>query len=440
LRAFSNFVLWLVICCALASCHSPRRFAGTDSSDRPQADLRDKLSSRLPDLFAVPRSPIGYSITRLIRTGFYSEQFDLVAEFDQDTGTTEQIVWYKWDSTAHQYAWRDRLLIEGVASIEVRDIDNDHRNEVILQVTRTSDAAHGLWIIGHRKDSLGLAVRFRSDSTAPTFIRLSDSSLALIEHSESLADRLEGFAPNIPRRFFKLKGDHYQPAPADSVWNQIVQHTRDSVHQVFLLERNALVQLAAHFPVNHTAYLQALAAEVLLDTNIVLGRELGKRELETQHSYLRGSDRRSINTLVTLPFASTFVELANASKDSALAVTLGGLNDALLSGSERSQLDAMHRLLPLVHDAPRATQIAGGILLVTPRWDSLLLVSTQLMTLLSGAGGHSASFLATWGKLEYTLGHREAAVGLFRRSLRFDSLSVSAREIKRLVATECVNQ
>jgi hypothetical protein len=190
LRAFSNFVLWLVICCALASCHSPRRFAGTDSSDRPQADLRDKLSSRLPDLFAVPRSPIGYSITRLIRTGFYSEQFDLVAEFDQDTGTTEQIVWYKWDSTAHQYAWRDRLLIEGVASIEVRDIDNDHRNEVILQVTRTSDAAHGLWIIGHRKDSLGLAVRFRSDSTAPTFIRLSDSSLALIEHSESLADRL----------------------------------------------------------------------------------------------------------------------------------------------------------------------------------------------------------------------------------------------------------
>ena len=94
----------------------------------------------------------------------------------------------------------------------------------------------------------------------------------------------------------------------------------------------------------------------------------------------------------------------------------------------------MHKLLTLVHDAPRATQIGGGILLVTPRWDSLLLASTQLMTLLSGAGERSAPFLATWGKLEYTLGHREAAVGLFRRSLRFDSLSVTAREIKRLVA------
>jgi hypothetical protein len=409
----------------VTSCEPNRRPLGIDPKNKPQGEARDKLLEMFGSLTTLPDPGPGRTLHLIERGLLYPKQLSLVATSADSQLRAQRIELYQWSKD--QYVLRDALPLNA-SSVSLRNVDRDDRQDVIL---RTSDSLgrRGMTILATDPASSKFRYLFRIDTIEPVLYPLQDTTIGLLQY-DSLTDWSVGTF-HFPSRLYRLQDGVYARKAFDSTWLRMIRYMRDSVTQVFQVEREKLRQQAGEISLETAKnYLRALGGLAVLHRSWIDARTF----LQAERSYMSGHVSESalafIDRLLSAPRSAAFVEVATTPAEEQQVILLAEYDEAFLNGDQYKASLVLPRLARVLTDQPtieRVTDIAA----LPGNTFALVIAAREFWQIIAQRYPNAGIAYRRWGILERRLGNEDSAQVLLRRSLKLDSTSREAQEIRQ---------
>lgn len=409
----------------LISCEPNRKPLGIDPKNKPQGEARDRLLAMFGSLTALPDPGNGRTIHLVQRGVIYPKQLSLVVTTADSQLNQKRVELYQWVSDS--YVLRDALPLN-VRDIQLRNVDKDETDELVL---RTADSLRrrGMTILSTDRSTNKFKYLFRIDTVEPVLYRLLDTTVGLLQY-DSLNDWSIGTF-HFPSRLYRLQDGVYARKAFDSTWLRMIRYMRDSVTQVFQLEREKLRQHTGEVSyANAKNYLRAIGGLAVLNRSWIDARTFLLAERTYMAGHVSETALAFIDRLLGMPRSAAFVEVAATPAEESQVILLAEFDEAFRKGDQYRASLVLPRLARILTDQPTIERITD---IATLPGNTFALVSAakEFWRIIAERYPNAGIAYRRWGILERRLGNEDTAQVLLRRSLMLDSTSREAQEIRQ---------
>lgn len=424
----------------LVSCERRPKPADVNISDQPQSGSRERLAQLIGDLTFVPQVSTDSTIQFLVRGPVRDSSFEVAAcvvkasclSSQMDSNCSSELRFYRWNGEQKSFHVQDQFHIGRAVALRVLPLSHDGEEQVMLTAKR--GAKTGLFIFGRNTSGDSIALWHSFDSTVPNTYVLPDHRYALIEQDSSTVRQISGLRVSLPRRFYVAHHAGIEEALNDSVWNAVVQHTRDSTHQIYLLVRDESLREGHGVVGDHALLVQLLLGEALYDSSWTAVQAELKRELDKISTRLTSAEVTNILKLLGTNRLGPFVHVFPPQMNANLAHTIANFDDAIDASNyslAAVQMDILARSTQdwsLLWRAAKVARDRTATVAYLPA--SYLFGTLHLYRVASALQPHSAELLRERAYLEQKLGYQDSARVMFQRSLVLDSTSADAQQVQ----------